>query len=111
MERLIRKSLPMINFDLELEEPELPLEEGLQDRKDLTWHFPILKLILFPEVHWLTVQSPKNCANKACKNPIGKGQEVSRSLTHGRAKPLRKEPEGNHVIDEVINKTAKAGSV
>lgn len=51
-----------------------------------------------------TVQSPKNCVNKACKTSIGKGQEVSGSLTHGRAKPLRKEPEGNHAIDEVINK-------
>jgi len=108
----VLESLPVTNFDLELEEPELLWEKGLQDRKYLTWHFRILKLILFPEVHWLTVQSPKNCANKACKTPIDKGQEVSGSLTHGRAKPRRKEPEGNHAIDEVINnKTVKTGCV
>lgn len=63
------QNILMTNFDLELEEPELPWEEGLQDRKDLTWHLSILKLILFPEVHWLTVQSPKNCTNKAFKIP------------------------------------------
>lgn len=63
------QNILMTSFDLELEEPELPWKERLQDRKDITWHFRILKLILFPEVHWLTVQSPKNCANKACKSP------------------------------------------
>ncbi|KKG33300.1 hypothetical protein DU30_09210 [Methanosarcina mazei] len=34
IKQLIRKSLPMINFDLELEEPELSLEEGLQKRPE-----------------------------------------------------------------------------
>lgn|GEM_PF-1320350 len=63
------QSLPVTNFYLELEKPELLWEEGLQDRKDLTWHFRILKPILFPEVHWFTVQSPKNCVDKACKSP------------------------------------------
>lgn len=65
--------------------------------------------------NWMTILAyctiSKNCANKACKTPIGKGQEVSGSLTHGRAKPLRKEPEGNNSIDEVINKTVKTGCV
>lgn len=41
----------------------------------------------------------------------GKNHETSESRIPGRAKLLRKMPEGKRAIDEVINKIVKTGSV